>query len=110
MRRRRIYCIHCCTPRESQCLRTSAGYLRFGHRKDVNRGRNITAGSRGTRDATRVAHSLGRHSCHAELRLEQFEKIERLEPAIALISAVATTLLRVRDAARAPDAETRPAS
>jgi hypothetical protein len=40
----------------------------------------------------------------------QFEKIERLEPAIALISAVATTLLRLRDAARAPDAETRPAS
>jgi len=39
----------------------------------------------------------------------QFEKIERLEPAIALISAVATTLLRLRDAARAPDAETRPA-
>jgi transposase-like protein len=40
----------------------------------------------------------------------QFEKIERLEPAIALISAVATTLLRLRDAARAPDAETRPAT
>lgn len=40
----------------------------------------------------------------------QFEKIERLEPAIALISAVATTLLRLRDAARAADAETRPAS
>jgi hypothetical protein len=40
----------------------------------------------------------------------QFEKIERLEPAIAVISAVATTLLRLRDAARAPDAETRPAT
>lgn len=40
----------------------------------------------------------------------QFEKIERLEPTIALISAVATTLLRLRDAARAPDAETRPAT
>jgi Transposase DNA-binding len=40
----------------------------------------------------------------------QFEKIERLEPAIALISAVATTLLRLRDAARAPDAEKRPAT
>jgi hypothetical protein len=39
----------------------------------------------------------------------QFEKIQRLEPAIAVISAVATTLLRLRDAARAPDAETRPA-
>ena len=40
----------------------------------------------------------------------QFERIERLEPAIALISAVATTLLRLRDAARAPDAATRPAT
>ena len=40
----------------------------------------------------------------------QFEKIERLEPAIALISAVATTLLRLRDAARAPDADRRPAT
>jgi hypothetical protein len=37
----------------------------------------------------------------------QFEKIDRLEPAIALISAVATTLLRLRDAARAPDAACR---
>ncbi len=40
----------------------------------------------------------------------QFEKIEPLEPAIALISAVATTLLRLRDAARAPDAARRPAT
>jgi hypothetical protein len=40
----------------------------------------------------------------------QFEKIHRLEPAIALISAVATTLLRLRDAARAPDAASRPAT
>jgi hypothetical protein len=40
----------------------------------------------------------------------QFEKIHRLEPAIALISAVATTLLRLRDAARAPDADRRPAT
>jgi transposase-like protein len=37
----------------------------------------------------------------------QFEKVQRLEPAIALISAVATTLLRLRDAARAPDAAKR---
>lgn len=37
----------------------------------------------------------------------QFVKIDRLEPAIAVISAVATTLLRLRDAARAPDAEQR---
>jgi hypothetical protein len=40
----------------------------------------------------------------------QFDKIERLEPAIAVISAVATTLLRLRDAARAPDADRRPAT
>lgn len=40
----------------------------------------------------------------------QFEKIERLEPTIAVISAVATTLLRLRDAARAANAETRPAT
>ena len=40
----------------------------------------------------------------------QFEKIERLEPAIALISAVATTLLRLRDAARSPNADRRPAT
>jgi Transposase DNA-binding len=40
----------------------------------------------------------------------QFTTIERLEPAIASISAVATTLLRLRDAARAPDAATRPAT
>jgi hypothetical protein len=41
------------------------------------------------------------------IELLQFERIERLEPAIALLSAVATTLLRLRDAARAPDAERR---
>jgi hypothetical protein len=40
----------------------------------------------------------------------QFDTIERLEPAIAVISVVATTLLTLRDAARAADAETRPAS
>jgi transposase-like protein len=40
----------------------------------------------------------------------QFETIERLEPAIAVLSVVATTLLSLRDAARAPDAETRPAA
>jgi hypothetical protein len=37
----------------------------------------------------------------------QFERIERLEPAIAVLSVVATTLLRLRDAARAPDADRR---
>jgi hypothetical protein len=35
----------------------------------------------------------------------QFDKIERLEPAIALLSVVTTTLLQLRDAARAPDAD-----
>jgi Transposase DNA-binding len=40
----------------------------------------------------------------------QFDTIEALEPAIAVISALATTLLALRDAARAPDAETRPAT
>jgi hypothetical protein len=40
----------------------------------------------------------------------QFEKIERLEPAIAVLSAVATTLLHLRDAARAADADKRPAT
>jgi hypothetical protein len=37
----------------------------------------------------------------------QFEKIERLEPAIAVLSVVTTTLLQLRDAARAPDADKR---
>lgn len=40
----------------------------------------------------------------------QFETIEAMEPAIAVISTLATTLLALRDAARAPDAETRPAT
>jgi hypothetical protein len=40
----------------------------------------------------------------------QFDTIEALEPAIALISMVATTLLSLRDAARAADAATRPAT
>ena len=39
-----------------------------------------------------------------------FRTIERLEPAIAVLSAVTTTLLRLRDAARAADAATRPAT
>jgi hypothetical protein len=37
----------------------------------------------------------------------QFEKPERLEPAIAILSVVTTTLLQLRDAARAPDADQR---
>lgn len=40
----------------------------------------------------------------------QFTKIERLEPAIAALSALATTLLQMRDAARQPDADLRPAT
>ena len=40
----------------------------------------------------------------------QFDHREAAEPAIALLSAVATTLLRLRDAARAPDADRRRAT
>jgi hypothetical protein len=40
----------------------------------------------------------------------QFDTPAAAEPAIALLSAVATTLLRLRDAARAPDADRRLAS
>lgn len=40
----------------------------------------------------------------------QFTKIDRLEPAIAVLSALATTLLELRDAARQPDADVRPAT
>ena len=39
-----------------------------------------------------------------------FTTIDRLEPAIALLSVVAVTLLNLRDASRRPDAKTRPAS
>ncbi|HEY7427680.1 MAG TPA: IS4 family transposase [Gemmataceae bacterium] len=37
----------------------------------------------------------------------QFDTRDRLEPAIAVLSVVATTLLQLRDAARAPDADQR---
>jgi hypothetical protein len=40
----------------------------------------------------------------------QFETRERLQPAIALLSIVALTLLTLRDASRHPDAKTRAAS
>lgn len=40
----------------------------------------------------------------------QFTAVERLEPAIALLSAVALTLLNLRDASRRPDAQTRRAT
>lgn len=39
----------------------------------------------------------------------QFTAVERLQPAIALLSAVALTLLNLRDASRSPDAQTRQA-
>jgi hypothetical protein len=40
----------------------------------------------------------------------QFTAVERLEPAIALLSAVALTLLNLRDASRRPDARRRQAA
>lgn len=40
----------------------------------------------------------------------QFTEISRLEPAIAVLSALATTLLQMRDAARQPFADVRPAT
>jgi len=40
----------------------------------------------------------------------QFTTVERLQPAIALLSAVALTLLDLRDASRRDDAKTRPAT
>jgi hypothetical protein len=40
----------------------------------------------------------------------QFTAVERLQPAIALLSAVALTLLDLRDASRREDAKTRPAT
>lgn len=39
----------------------------------------------------------------------QFTCVDRLNPAIALLSAVALTLLNLREASRRPDAKTRPA-
>lgn len=44
------------------------------------------------------------------IEIMQFTKITRMEPAIAVLSALATTLLKVRDAARQPDADVRPAT
>lgn len=40
----------------------------------------------------------------------RFETTDRLEPAIAIVSVVATTLLRLRDAARHPEADQTPAT
>ena len=44
------------------------------------------------------------------IELLQLTEISRLEPAIGVLSVLATTLMNLRDAARAPDADTRPAS
>ena len=44
------------------------------------------------------------------LETMQFEQIARLEPAIGVLSVLTLSLLQLRDAARAPDAATRPAS
>jgi hypothetical protein len=44
------------------------------------------------------------------IELMQFNRVHRLEPAIAIVSVLATTLLTLRDAARQPDADTRPAT
>lgn len=44
------------------------------------------------------------------IELMQFERVHRLEPAIAIVSIMATKLLQMRDAARQPDADTRPAT
>jgi len=40
----------------------------------------------------------------------QFEQIGRLEPAVGVLSALTITLLQLRDAARAPNADVRPAT
>ena len=40
----------------------------------------------------------------------QFDNTHRLEPTVGVISVLATTLMKLRDAARRPDAETRPAT
>ena len=53
-------------------------------------------------------HKGMKTGCHIESM--QFELSQRLEPAIAVLSIVTTTLLQLRDAARAADAEKRPAS
>jgi hypothetical protein len=52
-------------------------------------------------------HKAQKTGCNVESLHFQYE--ERLQPMIALLSIVALTLLRLRDAARAEDAKTRPA-
>lgn len=50
-------------------------------------------------------HKGMKTGCHIESL--QFDRIGSLEPTIAVLSVVATTLLQLRDAARAPDADRR---
>jgi len=52
-------------------------------------------------------HKAQKTGCQVEDM--QFTTTDRLEPAIALLSIVAITLLNLRDASRRPDAKTRPA-
>lgn len=53
-------------------------------------------------------HKAQKSGCDIESM--QFSHIERLEPAIALLSVIAVMLLTLRDQSRAPDAKTRPAT
>jgi Transposase DNA-binding/Transposase DDE domain len=53
-------------------------------------------------------HKAQKSGCDIESM--QFSRIERLEPAIALLSVIAVMLLTLRDQSRAPDAKERPAT
>lgn len=53
-------------------------------------------------------HKGQKTGCNLEAM--QFEKAERLQPAIALVSVIAISLLQMRDASRRPDAKERPAT
>lgn len=53
-------------------------------------------------------HKGQKTGCNLEAM--QFETAERLQPAIALLSVVALSLLQLRDASRRPDAKERPAT
>lgn len=53
-------------------------------------------------------HKAQKSGCDIENM--QFSHIDRLQPAIALLSVIAVMLLTLRDHSRAPDAKTRPAT
>lgn len=53
-------------------------------------------------------HKAQKTGCHIEQM--QFQYLDRLQPAIALLSVTALTLLALRDASRRPDAKTRRAT